>query len=124
MSKKIIEQLLNKHSHYGDITKDKTLQFIGDVAKSSYKDHRESVTELQGVQEWADASSAPFADKRHRVEYAEDTYDMRIYDGKALAEAAASQLHDLAVIEAHLGGVAINVEQPLSIGEQIEVHKP
>lgn len=36
----------------------------------------------------------------------------------------AEQLHDLAVIEAHLGGAAITVEQPLEIGHKIEVRTP
>lgn len=34
------------------------------------------------------------------------------------------EYHDLAVIDAHLDGVKINVEQPLEIGQKIEVRAP
>lgn len=35
-----------------------------------------------------------------------------------------SEYHDLAVIDAHLDGIKISVEQPLEIGQKIEVHSP
>ncbi|HEY1085988.1 MAG TPA: hypothetical protein VGE34_04670 [Candidatus Saccharimonadales bacterium] len=38
------------------------------------------------------------------------------------AKENAEELHDLAALEARLAGVAINVEQPLSVGEKNETH--
>ena len=32
--------------------------------------------------------------------------------------------HELALIDAHVDGVKINVEQPLEVGQKIEVHAP
>jgi hypothetical protein len=44
-----------------------------------------------------------------------------IADGKVFAKENEDELHDLAVIEAHMAGVAINVEQPVAIGQKVEV---
>ena len=41
--------------------------------------------------------------------------------GKKLYHDNEAEFHDLAVIEAHLAGVAINVEQPLGIGHKVPV---
>ena len=36
----------------------------------------------------------------------------------------ADEYFDLALMDAHLDGIKINVEQPLEIGQKVEVHKP
>jgi Rad3-related DNA helicase len=55
------------------------------------------------------------------IQYAKEEYDENIAEAAEFAHDNAEQLHDLAVIEAHLGGVAISVEQPITVGQQVPV---
>lgn len=57
------------------------------------------------------------------VDLEKQAYHEDIKSGAEFAKDNAEQLHDLAVLEAHIGGVAINVEQPVVAGQKIEVHK-
>ncbi len=66
-------------------------------------------------QRWVEYNEQQVVDIQRR-QYAND-----MESAKRFAMDNAEQLHDLAVIEAHLGGVAINVQQPLEIGQKIEV---
>lgn len=126
----------------------KTLQRIGEEAAIHYHNFNRSASDMETVDKhtWDDRSieravlreqtggenpyHLPSAEemRAHNAQVREDVaevrpeYDEEVARGKDFAEAHAAELHDLAVIEAHLGGVAINVEQPLEIGQKIEVH--
>ena len=91
----------------------KSLNELGSEASKHYTRHELDATFLE-----QDKKSALTL-----VDIQQGEYDRNLQASAAFAKENAAQLHDLAVIEAHLGGVARKVEQPLSIGDTIEVNK-
>ena len=115
---------------------EKTLQQVGSEAEAYYANHRLNTFNLLMRKQWAleevrrDGPKGLHAritpkERRRIDQLALLEWGARSYDdleaGK-FAEDNAARLHDLAVLEAHIGGVAINVEQPFSVGEKIEIH--
>jgi len=93
---------------------EKTLNQIRKEATGLYTGHELRATMLAQAEE---------SYSQEIVELESQAYDANIEEAAKFASENAGQLHDLAVIEAHLGGVAIKVEQPLSIGETVDVHR-
>lgn len=97
-----------------------TLQELGVAAQKDYARHGRAAAAQIEVEE--------LKERRYLQPSYLETKATRATRRNAEADAAsaeffaahAADLHDLAVIEAHLGGVTINVEQPLVIGERVE----
>lgn len=110
---------------------DKTLNQVGKEAATKYEDHGYAANglhkfekQLNDFQNGIDTHGYTKEGIQIVTRRAKDSYDDQVLESKQFAMDNAEQLHDLAVIEAHLGGVAINVEQPLEIGHKIEVRTP
>lgn len=115
---------------------EKTLRQVGSEAKQYYITHRVRANMLENAK---DAKSKADGSHWHTVttansqELAQEItqvgldsemahYDKNSMGGADFANDNAEQLHDLAVLEAHIGGIAINVEQPVVAGQRIAVH--
>jgi|GEM_PF-3362508 len=106
---------------------EKSLQQVGDEASRIYTDHRIDGRALDHEQRILDSMSQKYVSdgptyrsQAGRVDQLQSAHDDGLSKARAHAEANAEQLHDLAVVEAHLAGVAIKVKEPLTIGETVE----
>lgn len=62
-------------------------------------------------------------DHSTRIGELERVSELAVNEGRMHHEANQAAYHDLAVIEAHMGGVAIKVEQPLELGQKVDVRQ-
>lgn len=110
---------------------DKTLNQIGKEAATKYEDHGYAASGLRKFEKQLDdfqngVDTHGFTEEGIKIVTGrvKDNYEDQVLDSRQFAANNAEQLHDLALIEAHLGGVAINVEQSIEIGHKVEVHTP
>lgn len=110
------------------MSKEKTLNEIGKEAAAHYHKHDLSVARARGhaksLAQVSEGRTVPEVVRRYAKTAASAVkhLDGANENARKFAQENAADLHDLAVIEAHLGGVAINIEQPITIGEKITVH--
>lgn len=91
---------------------EKTLKEVGDEAAALYGSHKLTTDRMQ---------NPGFTRHRRLDNSLKQNYRINTSEAADFAKDHVEQLHDVAVIEAHLGGVAINVKQPLEIGQKVEV---
>jgi predicted trehalose synthase len=112
---------------------EKTLQDVGEEAKALYAAHGARAHELpiatvhQKIANEKSFPYGPYADKADAemvTDRINSEFDGTVKNGAEFAAANADKLHDLALLEAHIGGVAINVEEPVVVGQKVDVHTP
>lgn len=106
----------------------KTLQQVGDEAEKRYSNHAVRADAVDRAQAGIETAKSPnfgteaaaFNDKglAANLRNVEGNYNEDIAVAAEFAQGNAEQLHDLAVLEAHIGGVAINVEEPVVVGKK------
>lgn len=111
---------------------EKGIDFVDRGAKYHRSKFREQANNLDYIKEWSKEAiiqeqaghpDLPAGHTQRTLDRAQLDYDASVQGAAEFAKVHESQLHDLAVLHAHLGGVAINVEQPIVVGQQVEVHK-
>jgi len=108
---------------------EKNLKQIGEKAALFYAAHKDGAENIEIQQGKLDAMSdsltkddPEYKRKEQLVRDLKSQDSVINMDAADFAKENAGQLHDLAVIEAHLGGTAIQVEQPVVIGQKVDVH--
>jgi hypothetical protein len=107
-----------------------TLQEIGDTAKKNYDDYTKNAKKVESSkaershnsrffndQSWYAADQTRLARVGHN---AEDASAAAVVSGAEHFRENEAAYHDLAVIEAHMAGVAIAVEKPLVVGKSVD----
>lgn len=118
---------------------EKTLQQVGQEAKDHYDSHKHDPTRLEDAQwdagvarynakpenakpENAEAIGIDLEHSEKSLNRVKQAIEENTEKRAEFAKNNADQLRELALIEAHLGGIAINVKQPVEIGQRVEVH--
>lgn len=118
---------------------EKTLEQVGKDAENDYSNHRLQAIKEDQMFQLSNKANGKYWSRFNRgrsikaayrkaeqagvaAQEAADEYTDGLRDSSEFARSNAEDLHDLAVIEAHLAGVAINVAQPVVAGQKVEVH--
>lgn len=110
-----------------------TLQRLGSEAEEYYSIHRLRAGAYETAVEDVEHSKSPnygTANATHldkgmaiHLRQMEYKFNEHVENSARFVAENIEQLHDLAVIEAHLAGVAINIEQYITIGKKVGVRE-
>ena len=116
-----------------------SLNKIGELAAFEYDSHKKNVESIKELDDdltmasgpnWRESKGYAATPEQKKLnaqgflDASKTRSDEQLARAANFSTAFQEELHDLAVIEAHLGGVAINVEQPLEIGQKIDIRTP
>ncbi len=104
------------------------LKNIGEAAAADYEDHWQRAFELASSRENVEhperskARGITLSEEAARILLGrvEGYYEDQFLDSRQFLDTYRQELYDLALIEAHLDGVTINVRQPLEIGQKVD----